>query len=759
MLNRSRLNSGHWIILAGIFATMTVTAGAALSISRAYQSALVQAQSSLERTALVLSEQAARAFESIEFAQQGVFEHLGTEELRSSTQLSAAASTKSVHETLQEFANTLPHVAALTIVDMQGNVLNSSRRWPVGNMNISDRDYFKALQSDSSLKTVVSEPLINRGDGKQTVIFARKLLDRNGSFIGVIAGSIDLEYFVSIYRSVVPDQDGAIGLYRNDATLLTRYPTMEGAVGKLPATPTNLASELLSRGQRGTVRQISLIDGIERIIAVNPLTNYPVAVSVSASVASILSNWRQEAVFIALAALMTNCAVGVASLLGFRHIRASAKRAETESYLARHDALTKLPNRMLFNEELERAIRDLRRFNRPFALLMLDLDQFKDVNDTLGHPAGDDLIRSVAEGLRACACETDLIARIGGDEFAIIQRSIQRSDDAASLARCVVNAVSRPHDIRGDRVVVGVSAGIALAPYDAADRSQLLSAADLALYDAKSAGKGTFRFYRSAMSVERLARRALEHDLRQALSNGEIELAYQPILDLRSNQITSVEALLRWRHSRRGLVAPDGFIRVAEETGLIGPIGDWVLQEACQQAATWPHSINVAVNLSPVQFKIRDVMTSIAEALKGAALSPERLEVEITESALFEDSAASSVLHQIAKYGVCIALDDFGTGYASMSYLRNFPFRQIKIDRSFVQELSKSHDSTAIVYATLDLAKRLGMMTTAEGVETEEQLKTLRNAGCTRVQGYLIARPMGAQDIAAFLSRKNASVA
>jgi EAL domain-containing protein (putative c-di-GMP-specific phosphodiesterase class I) len=261
------------------------------------------------------------------------------------------------------------------------------------------------------------------------------------------------------------------------------------------------------------------------------------------------------------------------------------------------------------------------------------------------------------------------------------------------------------------------------------------------------------------MSVERLARRALEHDLRQALSNGEIELAYQPILDLRSNQITSVEALLRWRHSRRGLVAPDGFIRVAEETGLIGPIGDWVLQEACQQAATWPHSINVAVNLSPVQFKIRDVMTSIAEALKGAALSPERLEVEITESALFEDSAASSVLHQIAKFGVCIALDDFGTGYASMSYLRNFPFRQIKIDRSFVQELSKSHDSTAIVYATLDLAKRLGMMTTAEGVETEEQLKTLRNAGCTRVQGYLIARPMGAQDIAAFLSRKNASVA
>jgi predicted signal transduction protein with EAL and GGDEF domain len=352
-----------------------------------------------------------------------------------------------------------------------------------------------------------------------------------------------------------------------------------------------------------------------------------------------------------------------------------------------------------------------------------------------------------------------VIARIGGDEFAIIQWDVERPEDTATLATRLLEEVCKPYNLRGDLVAIGVSIGVAMAPDDGTDPDRLLKSADLALYSAKSDRRGTFRFHEPEMDAKYLARRALEQDLRQAIDAGELELFYQPLVDLGTDLITGFEALLRWRHPERGFVSPAVFIPVAEETGLIGPIGEWVLQEACRRAATWPASIRVAVNLSAVEFKLRDVVASVRQALASASLPADRLELEITESALLDDNSAAETLHQIKALGVGIALDDFGTGYASMSYLRSFPFDQIKIDKSFVQEMDGSPDSAAIVYATLDLARRLGMTTTAEGVETQEQLNALRDAGCTKAQGYLIAQPMAAQNTASFLAEQGAWVA
>jgi diguanylate cyclase (GGDEF)-like protein len=429
------------------------------------------------------------------------------------------------------------------------------------------------------------------------------------------------------------------------------------------------------------------------------------------------------------------------------------ERRRTEArmaHLAHHDALTDLPNRVLFRKRLEDALTSARR-GEGLALLCLDLDQFKAVNDTLGHPVGDLLLRAVAVRLVERTRETDIVARLGGDEFAVVQ-SIDRPSEAAGLADRLIEMFDTPFEVAGHQIVIGTSIGIAFAPQDGVDGDELLKKADLALYRAKVDGRGICRLFHAEMDAEMQARRLLELDLRKALRARQFELFYQPVVDLHAGAVAGFEALLRWRHPERGLVSPASFIPLAEEIGLIVQIGEWVLREACATAASWPGDIRVAVNLSAAQFKSPDLVATVSEALRDAGLPPDRLELEITETVMLQDTDATmATLHQLRALRAGIAMDDFGTGYSSLSYLRRFPFDRIKIDQSFVRELSSKRDCGAIVRAVAALSRELGMATTAEGVETREQLALLTSAGCTELQGYLFSPAVPSGEVAGLL--------
>ncbi|MFB9270188.1 EAL domain-containing protein [Bradyrhizobium erythrophlei] len=426
------------------------------------------------------------------------------------------------------------------------------------------------------------------------------------------------------------------------------------------------------------------------------------------------------------------------------------QRAESQiAFMARHDALTRLPNRTLLAERIEQAVAQAGR-GFGFAVFCLDLDNFKQVNDTLGHPVGDELLCAVADRLNACIREVDTVARLGGDEFAIVQIGIQGSEDTERLARRIVECVGAPYELSGHRVVVGCSIGISLAPGDGTTGEKLLKNADVALYRAKMEGRGTWRFFEPAMDASLQRRRALELDLREAMSKDEFALFYQPLYDLHLDRICGFEALLRWHHPKRGLVPPDQFIPIAEEIGLIASLGEWVLNRACEQATFWPSEMKIAVNVSAAQFRDPGFIDIVADALTASKLSPQRLELEITESVFLANSTETiATLHKLKAQGVRIALDDFGTGYSSLSYLRSFPFDKLKIDKSFVRDATATHGSRSIIRAVISLGKGLGMTTIAEGVETIEQLNHMRAEGCNEAQGFLFSRPVPVAEIPA----------
>jgi diguanylate cyclase (GGDEF)-like protein/PAS domain S-box-containing protein len=425
------------------------------------------------------------------------------------------------------------------------------------------------------------------------------------------------------------------------------------------------------------------------------------------------------------------------------------KSEQRIAFMAHHDALTGLANRAAVTQQIEEAAARQRRRGESFTVLLLDLDRFKHVNDTLGHSAGDALLRQAAARLKALLRETDVLARLGGDEFAIIQSGETSQREAASaLADRIIEIFAKPFDIDGNEVNIGTSIGIALAPEHGTNPDSLLKMADMALYGAKSAGRNGYRFFDPGMGAAADARLALENELRRAIAQNEFELHYQPIIDTKTRRICSAEALIRWRHPTKGLIAPDNFIPLAEDTGMIAQIGTWVLRTACADAAAWPANVKVAVNLSPVQFRKTDLADAVMTALAESGLPPERLEVEITETALIESAAEClPALHRFKNAGIAIALDDFGTGYSSLSQLTMFPFDKIKIDKSFTQNLTKRAECAAIISAALTLAQNLDIATTAEGVETNDQYKLLRLAGVTSLQGYLFQRPCPVSEI------------
>ncbi len=423
-------------------------------------------------------------------------------------------------------------------------------------------------------------------------------------------------------------------------------------------------------------------------------------------------------------------------------------RAEARvAHLARHDPLTGLANRAALQDYLAEAVKRVRRGDE-MAVLWIDLDKFKLVNDTYGHGVGDQLLQHVANRLRHCVRETDSVARLGGDEFAVLQLPIKNTHDAVALCERVLAALHAPFEVDDQIITIGCSIGIAIADKDNCEPTQLMRNADFALYRAKTEGCGTFRFFEPSMNAQMRKRRKLEQELREAIDNCEFEVYYQPIVSMKTRRVSTFEALVRWHHPERGMVPPIEFISVAEETGLILPLGQWVLAQACRDAATWPDDISVAVNFSAAQFKNFDLLGDIKKALTRAQLAPNRLQIEITESFLMADEEHTlHILSELKKIGVCIAMDDFGTGYSSLSYLNRFPIDKLKIDRSFIKELPSESNALAILRSVAGLGSSLGMVTTAEGVETMEQLAIVETEGCSEVQGYFFSAPKAAHEV------------
>ena len=739
--------------------------GAGLLVSQLRRNALDNSGQELQRLALVLADQAERTFEAVELVQESLVERLKTDGVKSPEQFRQRMTGLAAHEEMLSRIHGLPQLDALIAVDADGSLLNFSHYWPPPSVTLADRDYFKALKANSALTTYFGEPVFNRGTGTLTQHLARKVTGPDGQFLGLILGAVELAYFERLYESLSLGADTTILMRRDDGRLLARFPAVDARNGPQISSAAAFP-EMRRAGLRSSLQQhISSVDGQDRLLAFRLLQRYPLVVGTTRTISSALTEWRKQTSYLIGATLLLELMVLSLGLLMARHMRnqrilseehAGRLRAEADAqlgYMAQHDALTGLPNRLLFQSRLQEELARSRR-GASFALLCLDLDAFKDVNDSFGHPVGDMLLQAVTVRLREETRETDTVARLGGDEFAIIQTGAEQPAAAIALAERLVARLAEPFDLDIHEAAIGVSIGIAMLPGDGEDADTALKNADLALYRAKGDGRGTFRLFEPAMDSAMQRRSALVRDLRHGLEIGQFELFYQPIMDKHAARIQSFEALIRWRHPERGLVLPDEFIPVTEEIGLIRPLGAWVLAKACADAMQWPERIGVSVNLSSVQFINGNLLQDVRQALLASGLPPHRLELEITETVLIQNSEATlALLNEMKALGVSIALDDFGTGYSSLGYLRKFPFDRVKIDKSFVDDLRLSGDATAIVRSVTSLCQALGMATTAEGVETAQQFDGVQANGCTHVQGYLFSRPVPAAEIPALCEK------
>jgi len=869
---KRRFRSARWAVLScGVVLIAAIVSGIAIAILSLHDRELAHTEREMKNIALILAANTNNTFEKIERVQTSLIETILQFGVASSDDFEHKMSSYDLHLKLKDKTLSLPHVGSFTLINAHGRVFNFSRSWPVPEIDVTDRSFFKALQSDKQLTFFISEPMRNRATGSWVMHFARKISGPNGEFLGLLSAAIELEKFEKDFFAVTLWESGSISLQRDDGVMVVRAPRIDSVIGR---AFTGVIGSLGNRNH-GTVRLVGRMDNKDRLLASHRLANYPFILTVGVDVAFALANWRRDAYLLGSFGFLSCALIAFGTILIIRNlaretnwskqrlaleksrldtavnnmtqglllfdsserlvvcnrryiemyglspdvvkpglafrdllahrrdtgtfvgdveayrlaqlgglaqgraIQTSVETADGRSiqivnqpladggwvsthediterkqseewiaYLAHYDSLTGLPNRVLFRGQLEEALKRVQRGER-LALHYLDLDHFKSINDTLGHPVGDELLKAVAGRLHSCLRETDIVARLGGDEFAIVQTGIADSTDIVDLVNRIHETFKECFEVGGHHVNSDTSIGIAMAPEDATEPDHLLKCADLALYGAKEEGRGTYRFFEPDMDARVKARRALEFDLREAIMCGGFELHYQPLVNLHDSTISGCEALLRWHHPKRGTVSPAEFIPVAEETGLIAQLGEWVLRTACAEAANWPGDLKVAVNISPAQFKSQALVPAVIGALAASGLPAGRLELEITEAVLIHDDATVLVmLNQLRELGVRIAMDDFGTGYSSLSYLHRFPFDKIKIDRTFIKDIAESDGSYSIVQAVVNIAESRGITTTAEGVETERQMELIRELGCTEMQGYLFSPAMPAAQLA-----------
>ena len=866
----------RWLVLGGAFLIAAITIGTTIMAGNFRERALNSSERELENTVLLLARHFDQQLEDFEVIQKDLIAYMRSSGITSREDYKRRMSGQDIHLMLKAKLGALSYVGGVNIFDADGVLINASASWPVPEVRVADRSYFKVFKSDPRSPDMLIEPVYSRITGLWTTVIARRMTGPTGEFLGAVGRGIEAANFEKFFASLALGEGAAISMYHRDGTLLARYPHVDAMIGQnFKAGPVH--QQVLAKSDHGTVRIISPIDGQDRLASARTLRNFPISVVATTTIASALADWREQIRFLIAVAGLSVLAISTLLFLVVRRLSQQhqlekqrldtainnmtqgllmfdsshrlvvanqryvemfgvstevvkpgctlqdllnhrkeigsfkgdvdaycatlfRKMAQGEifqtiletadggsiqvsyrplprggwvttlediterrrvedriTHLAHYDALTDLPNRALFHEQLKRELARIAP-GEQLAVLYIDIDEFKSVNDTLGHLIGDELLKSVAVSLGRCVRDTDFVARLGGDEFAIVQTGVRTADDVTGLVTRVLDTIREPYECLGHQVTTDASIGIALAPQHGTDLDQILKNADLAMYAAKSAGRRTYRFFEPEMDARVRARRILEMDLRQAISDGAFEVHYQPCVNLRDNKITGCEALLRWRHSERGMISPAEFIPIAEETGLINQLGEWVLTTACAEATTWPDHIKLAVNVSPVQFKSGTLALKIVAALAASGLPASRLELEITEAVLIrDDEAALAILHQLRAIGVGIALDDFGTGYSSLSYLQRFPFDKIKIDRCFVNDIAEPDGSSCIVQAVVNIAAARQMTTTAEGVETQQQRELLRALGCAEMQGYLFSPAKPAAEIRQLFHREQSA--
>jgi diguanylate cyclase (GGDEF)-like protein len=641
---------------------------------------------------------------------------------------------------------------------------------------LGDREHFRAQADATADKLFISKPLLGRWSGKWSIQMSRRVRGTDGSFGGAIVISIDPDFIDTFYKAVDLGAHGSITIRNLDEVILAQRGVAIATLGH--QIPMRLNRGTVVETPSGHFWSLGLTDGIRRLIAYHTSEKFPLIFSVGRAESDIFKSIRSHQILYFAVAGFITLLVLIAIALSVNHqlkldrVRDNLRRSEAEArerarelevksreivHIAHHDILTGLANRALLHDHIDRAFARARRCEESFAILCIDLDRFKIANDTLGHQSGDVLLRQVAERLRRCIRDVDTVARMGGDEFVVLQANVERPEDVTPVANRILAALSAPYAVCGNPVVISASIGIAVAPSDGATIDRLFGNADLALYRAKANGRNDFCFFNRELEETALSRGRLELELREALAGDEFELWYQPWFNIKTGRIMGCEGLLRWRHPQRGLLGPAQFLSIAEDTGLIGQLGDWVLRRGCRDAAGWPSGIRLAINLSAAQFIGGNLRGTVIAALQEAGFDAKRLELEITETLIIDDfEGTRETLTALRNLGISIALDDFGTGYSSLTHLRQLLFNRIKIDKSFVAEILTRTECAAIVSAMIALGKSLGVSITAEGVETQEQLAVLRAAGCVEVQGYYFSRPVPGAEISHNLAANRA---